>query len=146
MNKSWTVNNLSHELLHASCSITLSAGTFISLTECPVHCQCNGIPQCSVHFFPPHCCIFSGATVLSLQNATYKSVLSERKKEYMNVDVSLPSRAAPRARKCLKLNIFILPFCKTHIRTLGEDIEMYLCRLKIHSWWFWFNLCWKPLF
>ena len=52
----------------------------------------------------------------------------------MNVDVSLPSREAPRARECLKLNISILPFCKTHIRTLGEDIEMYLCRLKMHSW------------
>lgn len=52
----------------------------------------------------------------------------------MNVDVSLLSRAAPRARECLKLNIAILLFCKTHIKTLGEDVEMYLCRLKMHSW------------
>lgn len=70
------------------------------------------VPQCSAH------------------NATYKNVLSERRRNTWML--MFPYQGAFKNRECLKLNISILLFYGHHIN-LGEDVEMYLCRLKMRK-------------
>lgn len=85
--------------------------------------------------------------VFNSQYATYKNVLSEKKKGWMNY-LCFPTfwGSIYLADKRVYESKHSYPSVQYSLhKYIWEGMNLNLYRLKMLSWWFWFNLCWKTL-